>query len=65
MLKAKSFSKKTRTGAVVQVRQEHYLRDDIGCGFAGQGSGLLRHCMINPEREEVRLSVPKASSCKE
>ncbi len=33
MLKAKSFAKKTRTGKVVQVTREHYLRDDIFCGL--------------------------------
>jgi exosome complex exonuclease DIS3/RRP44 len=35
MLKSKSFVKKTRKGTVVSVQREHYLRDDIACGFSG------------------------------
>ena len=30
-----SFMKRTKRGAVLKVVQEHYLRDDIVCGFAG------------------------------
>ncbi|OLY77952.1 Exosome complex exonuclease RRP44 [Smittium mucronatum] len=33
MLKNKSFVKKTRKGNVIRVVKEHYLRDDIHCGF--------------------------------
>eukprot|EP00049_Salpingoeca_infusionum_P001523 m.48938 g.48938 ORF g.48938 m.48938 type:complete len:1097 (-) comp11071_c0_seq2:2033-5323(-) len=33
MLRGKKFMKKTRAGRVVTVQREHYLRDDIGCGF--------------------------------
>lgn len=32
MLKSKTFVKKTRSGGVMKVVREHYLRDDIGCG---------------------------------
>ncbi|KAM9365783.1 exosome complex exonuclease RRP44 [Pholidichthys leucotaenia] len=32
MLKSKSFIKKTRSGGVMKVVREHYLRDDIWCG---------------------------------
>ncbi|XP_061767680.1 exosome complex exonuclease RRP44 isoform X1 [Nerophis ophidion] len=32
MLKSKSFVKKTRTGKVMKIVREHYLRDDIWCG---------------------------------
>ncbi|XP_013857040.1 exosome complex exonuclease RRP44 [Austrofundulus limnaeus] len=32
MLKSKTFVKKTRSGGVVKVVREHYLRDDIWCG---------------------------------
>ncbi|XP_075419097.1 exosome complex exonuclease RRP44 [Tenrec ecaudatus] len=35
MLKSKTFLKKTRSGGVMKVVREHYLRDDIGCGAAG------------------------------
>ncbi|GCC23931.1 exosome complex exonuclease RRP44 [Chiloscyllium punctatum] len=34
MLKSKSFIKKTRSGGVLKVVREHYLRDDILCGWA-------------------------------
>ncbi|XP_078402118.1 exosome complex exonuclease RRP44 [Cetorhinus maximus] len=47
MLKSKSFVKKTRSGGVLKVVREHYLRDDILCGWGpceecggrGPGSG--------------------------
>merc|ERR1712223_348562 len=32
MIKLKSFLKKTRTGKVLKIVREHYLRDDLGCG---------------------------------
>ncbi|XP_077438757.1 exosome complex exonuclease RRP44 [Vanacampus margaritifer] len=32
MLKSKTFVKKTRTGRVMKIVREHYLRDDIWCG---------------------------------
>uniref|UniRef100_A0A8C9VKH7 Exosome complex exonuclease RRP44 n=1 Tax=Scleropages formosus TaxID=113540 RepID=A0A8C9VKH7_SCLFO len=32
MLKSKTFLKKTRSGRVLKVVREHYLRDDIWCG---------------------------------
>uniref|UniRef100_A0A1A8NJF8 Exosome complex exonuclease RRP44 n=1 Tax=Nothobranchius rachovii TaxID=451742 RepID=A0A1A8NJF8_9TELE len=32
MLKSKTFVKKTRSGGVMKVVREHYLRDDIWCG---------------------------------
>uniref|UniRef100_A0A8C5GMY8 Exosome complex exonuclease RRP44 n=1 Tax=Gouania willdenowi TaxID=441366 RepID=A0A8C5GMY8_GOUWI len=32
MLKSKTFVKKTRSGGVIKVVREHYLRDDIWCG---------------------------------
>ncbi|GAB2279377.1 Exosome complex exonuclease RRP44 A [Dionaea muscipula] len=34
MLQSKSFVKKTRGGKVFKVVREHYLRDDIYCGFS-------------------------------
>ncbi|XP_059826436.1 exosome complex exonuclease RRP44 [Hypanus sabinus] len=33
MLKTKTFVKKTRSGAVLKIVREHYLRDDILCGW--------------------------------
>ncbi|EHB18154.1 Exosome complex exonuclease RRP44 [Heterocephalus glaber] len=36
MLKSKTFFKKTRTGGVLKIVREHYLRDDIGCGAPGR-----------------------------
>ncbi|XP_053311384.1 exosome complex exonuclease RRP44 [Spea bombifrons] len=35
MLKSKTFMKKTRTGRVLKIVREHYLRDDITCGCQG------------------------------
>uniref|UniRef100_A0A672NGG4 Exosome complex exonuclease RRP44 n=2 Tax=Sinocyclocheilus grahami TaxID=75366 RepID=A0A672NGG4_SINGR len=32
MLKSKTFVKKTRSGGVLKIVREHYLRDDIWCG---------------------------------
>ncbi|XP_041937482.1 exosome complex exonuclease RRP44 [Alosa sapidissima] len=32
MLKSKTFMKKTRSGGILKVVREHYLRDDIWCG---------------------------------
>ncbi|XP_051882670.1 exosome complex exonuclease RRP44 [Pristis pectinata] len=33
MLKSKTFVKKTRSGGVLKIVREHYLRDDIVCGW--------------------------------
>ncbi|XP_073520066.1 exosome complex exonuclease RRP44 [Phyllobates terribilis] len=35
MLKSKTFVKKTRSGGILKVVREHYLRDDITCGCHG------------------------------
>ncbi|KAG8452257.1 hypothetical protein GDO86_004164 [Hymenochirus boettgeri] len=35
MLKSKTFMKKTRSGGVLKIVREHYLRDDITCGCKG------------------------------
>lgn len=35
MLKSKTFVKKTRSGGILKIVREHYLRDDITCGFQG------------------------------
>ncbi|MEE6507477.1 hypothetical protein FKM82_024497 [Ascaphus truei] len=35
MLKSKTFMKKTRSGGVLKIVREHYLRDDISCGCWG------------------------------
>ncbi|KAM3606158.1 uncharacterized protein V6R79_011665 [Siganus canaliculatus] len=35
MLKSKTFVKKTRSGGVMKIVREHYLRDDIFCGSEG------------------------------
>ncbi|XP_061082599.1 exosome complex exonuclease RRP44 [Conger conger] len=39
MLKSKTFVKKTRSGGVMKIVREHYLRDDIWCG-----SGFCVEC---------------------
>lgn len=35
MLKSKTFMKKTRSGGILKIVREHYLRDDITCGIHG------------------------------
>ncbi|XP_075708446.1 exosome complex exonuclease RRP44 [Rhinoderma darwinii] len=35
MLKSKTFVKKTRSGGILKIVREHYLRDDITCGCHG------------------------------
>uniref|UniRef100_A0A6I8R570 Exosome complex exonuclease RRP44 n=2 Tax=Xenopus tropicalis TaxID=8364 RepID=A0A6I8R570_XENTR len=35
MLKSKTFMKKTRSGGILKIVREHYLRDDITCGCKG------------------------------
>ncbi|XP_018423932.1 PREDICTED: exosome complex exonuclease RRP44 [Nanorana parkeri] len=35
MLKSKTFVKKTRSGGILKIVREHYLRDDITCGCQG------------------------------
>ncbi|MFT7817935.1 exosome complex exonuclease RRP44 isoform X1 [Arapaima gigas] len=47
MLKTKTFVKKTRSGRVMKVVREHYLRDDIWCGSelcaeCGQETSVLQ-----------------------
>uniref|UniRef100_A0A665VVR5 Exosome complex exonuclease RRP44 n=1 Tax=Echeneis naucrates TaxID=173247 RepID=A0A665VVR5_ECHNA len=47
MLKSKTFVKKTRSGKVMKIVREHYLRDDIWCGSevcseCKQESGVLQ-----------------------
>ncbi|XP_014350359.1 exosome complex exonuclease RRP44 [Latimeria chalumnae] len=37
MLRSKTFLKKTRSGGVMKIVREHYLRDDIWCGCQGCG----------------------------
>ncbi|XP_067842648.1 exosome complex exonuclease RRP44 [Heptranchias perlo] len=47
MLKSKTFVKKTRSGGVLKIVREHYLRDDIQCG-----SGLCEECGARAGQEE-------------
>ncbi|XP_034040976.1 exosome complex exonuclease RRP44 isoform X2 [Thalassophryne amazonica] len=47
MLKSKTFVKKTRSGGVMKIVREHYLRDDIWCGSeacrkCNQENGVLQ-----------------------
>lgn len=52
MLKSKTFVKKTRSGGILKVVREHYLRDDIWCGSEGcaecqqESAVLQKHAWI-------------------
>ncbi|KAJ2000388.1 exosome catalytic subunit dis3 [Coemansia thaxteri] len=48
MLRNKSFVKRTRKGNIVRTVKEHYLRDDISCGFEG-----CRHNVCVSARSEA------------
>jgi len=54
MLKSKFFVKKTRTGGVVKIVREHYLRDDIWCGADG--------CYSCNQQQPVLSSLPESLS---
>uniref|UniRef100_A0A8C4T523 Protein DIS3 homolog n=1 Tax=Erpetoichthys calabaricus TaxID=27687 RepID=A0A8C4T523_ERPCA len=45
MLKSKTFVKKTRSGGIMKIVREHYLRDDIYCGSAA--------CSVCPQKDQV------------
>ncbi|EGD81793.1 mitotic control protein dis3 [Salpingoeca rosetta] len=47
MLRAKKFARKTKSGRVLTVSREHYLRDDIGCSIQGCAT-----CTVNPDTLE-------------
>ncbi|KAM4701510.1 exosome complex exonuclease RRP44 [Discoglossus pictus] len=60
MLKSKTFMKKTRSGGVLKIVREHYLRDDITCGCRGceecqQESPILQE---EPVLESTLCSAP-------
>ncbi|XP_029458877.1 exosome complex exonuclease RRP44 [Rhinatrema bivittatum] len=54
MLKSKTFVKKTRSGGVLKIVREHYLRDDIWCGCVG--------CGMCPQESPVLQSEPVLES---
>ena len=59
MLREKHFVKKTRKAAVISVSREHYLRDDIWCGYEGcntcnqETAPLLKGNCILPDTNVV------------
>ena len=57
MIKLKSFLKKTRTGKVLKIVREHYLRDDIACG-----SEACNDCQELVEQDENRQNSSLSSS---
>ena len=57
MIKLKSFLKKTRTGKVLKIVREHYLRDDIGCG-----SEACNDCTELMEQDENRQNSSLSAS---
>lgn len=46
MLKSKTFVKKTRSGGVMKIVREHYLRDDIWCGSEACTECLQENCTV-------------------
>lgn len=50
MLRRKAFMKKTKSGKVLKVVKEHYLRDDIWCS--------VETCKICGHTEPVLSAVP-------
>lgn len=54
MLKNKSFVRKSRLGKVLKVLKEHYLRDDIGCGF--------NSCIVCDQLSTILLDTELLSS---
>lgn len=53
MLTSKTFVKKTKTGNVLKVVREHYLRDDIWCG-----SKLCKKCKHEAPILEISPKSP-------
>ena len=57
-VKNKSFLKKTRTGKVLKIVREHYLRDDISCG-----SEAINDCQeFDDENSSNRIKSSLSSS---
>lgn len=59
MLKSKTFLKKTRTGGVMKIVREHYLRDDIGCGAPGcaECGGAHGEPALEPQPQDQASSL--------
>ncbi|KAJ2087906.1 exosome catalytic subunit dis3 [Coemansia sp. RSA 986] len=55
MLRNKSFVKRTRKGNVVRTVKEHYLRDDISCGYEKCTTGVCENARADAE-EQGRIS---------
>jgi hypothetical protein len=55
MLKSKAFVKRSKRGGIVNVVREHYLRDDIPCGFAGCSTCVQVTPVLSPTAK--RLTV--------
>ena len=53
----KSYVKKTRSGGILKIVKEHYMRDDIWCGVIG-----CRECkgepVLDPHSSELNTSIP-------
>ncbi|CAM9132050.1 unnamed protein product, partial [Heterosigma akashiwo] len=56
MLRSKAFYKKTRRGKVFRIVEDHYLRDDIGCGHLAGNSltqEMFKELVADSERKDV------------
>ena len=53
----KSYVKKTRSGGILKIVKEHYMRDDIWCGVIG-----CRECkgepVLDPHSSELNPPFP-------
>ncbi|PVV03279.1 hypothetical protein BB560_002246 [Smittium megazygosporum] len=54
MLRSRTFVKKTRKGNVIKLVKEHYLRDDIHCGF--------KECR-NPDCLQAKAKLEELAKC--
>ncbi|KAI8321346.1 RNB-domain-containing protein [Martensiomyces pterosporus] len=51
MLRTKSFVKRTRKGNIVRTVKEHYLRDDITCGYEECKHKVCEHALKEAQNE--------------
>ncbi|KAF6023062.1 DIS3 [Bugula neritina] len=71
MLKSKVFVKKTKRGGILKIVREHYLRDDILCGFEScelcykrkGAEDPMEICSGDHESRDIRPSSQQTNIC--